>query len=371
MRGQRRQCKVFFEEEGPAGGIKVIALKNAAVWSFQQSRELYLLIIMYLAVSWTIAIPYGIDMQFRLYHRIWWIVNFLLFFPLFIALTLWMLAKTRPARPFHFLVDAYVNDWKLGPRLLLALPPFLILPPMFSAVTSIKHSIKLFNPALSDHAIIKLDYALHGGHPWELLQPIIGFTIVTQVLDLLYSFWFLVMYAVLTWVTLWLKRIDLRNQYLLSFALCWIVLGSFFAVLGASVGPCYFAIFHPGEPDPFSDLMVYLRSTENLNAIQIQSLLLQNYSEHSPGLGRGISAMPSLHVAIAMLQAILGWKVGRWAGILATFYLLAILLGSVHLGWHYAVDGYASMIVVPALWVVAGRIVRSSPESEPALQPAE
>jgi len=345
--------------------------KSGAVWSLQQNIELCALIAAYLAISWTIASVYGIDMQFRLYHRPWWAANVLVYPPLLVAISLWMLAKARPMRPFRFLVYAYVNEWKLGRRLLLASPALLIFPPMFSAFTSIKHSIRSFNSTLIDRELIDLDYTLHGGHPWELLQPILGFPIVTETLDFLYISWFLVIFAVLSWVTFWHDEPELRKQYLISFALCWIVLGSFFAVFGASVGPCYFDIFHPGEPNPFSDLMVYLHSLENLRATEAQSVLLRHYADYSPGVGIGISAMPSVHIAIAMLQTILGWKVGRTAGILATLFLIAILLGSIHLGWHYAVDGYASMIAVPFLWVLAGWIVRSTPKSEVALQPAE
>ena len=48
----------------------------------------------------------------------------------------------------------------------------------------------------------------------------------------------------------------------------------------------------------------------------------------------------------------------RWPGRLFALYGLIILLGSVHLGWHYAVDGYVSILAVPMLWWLSGVLVR-------------
>jgi hypothetical protein len=35
-------------------------------------------------------------------------------------------------------------------------------------------------------------------------------------------------------------------------------------------------------------------------------------------------------------------------------FLLGILVGSVHLGWHYALDGYVAAAAVVALWAASG-----------------
>jgi hypothetical protein len=45
-------------------------------------------------------------------------------------------------------------------------------------------------------------------------------------------------------------------------------------------------------------------------------------------------------------------------GIVFTVFALVILIGSVHLAWHYAVDGYAAVIAVGCLWVVVGAVLR-------------
>jgi hypothetical protein len=40
------------------------------------------------------------------------------------------------------------------------------------------------------------------------------------------------------------------------------------------------------------------------------------------------------------------------------------LIGSVALGWHYAIDGYAAILITCALWAIVGwalRVRRDSP----------
>jgi membrane protein implicated in regulation of membrane protease activity len=66
-----------------------------------------------------------------------------------------------------------------------------------------------------------------------------------------------------------------------------------------------------------------------------------------------------MHVAIAMLNALFIREIlGRLAAFLAWSYLAFILFGSVYLGWHYAVDGYASIVLVAIIYWAGRRISR-------------
>jgi hypothetical protein len=38
-------------------------------------------------------------------------------------------------------------------------------------------------------------------------------------------------------------------------------------------------------------------------------------------------------------------------------FAAAIMIGSVHLGWHYAIDGYVGGLVATALWYATGRAI--------------
>jgi hypothetical protein len=63
-----------------------------------------------------------------------------------------------------------------------------------------------------------------------------------------------------------------------------------------------------------------------------------------------------MHVAIPVLLAGTGWRIHRVAGWALTVFAVLILLGSVHLAWHYAVDGYVSIVAVPLLWWLVDRM---------------
>jgi hypothetical protein len=48
--------------------------------------------------------------------------------------------------------------------------------------------------------------------------------------------------------------------------------------------------------------------------------------------------------------------VSRPLGAVFAFYAALIWIGSVHLGWHYGLDGLVAAGVTYGIWVVCGRI---------------
>jgi hypothetical protein len=104
-------------------------------------------------------------------------------------------------------------------------------------------------------------------------------------------------------------------------------------------------------------------SVTPLRALRVQEWLWNGYL----GLGhfQGISAMPSMHVALPVLFALVSFKANRWLGWLFVAYTVVILVGSVHLGWHYAIDGYVSVAAVMGIWGAVGWFVRRHPPAKP------
>jgi hypothetical protein len=240
---------------------------------------------------------------------------------------------------------------------LLATGAILIL---LRTYASWKPLITTVAPFHLDPALMRLDQAIHlGHHPWRLLQPVFGHPAVTLPLDLLYAFWHPVNCAFVIWLA-WSGRRFLRARALMTYALAWILLGTVGATFLSSAGPCYYALVVPGD-DPYGPLLGYLHglhASHGVIAVTIQENLWAYYSGGSVLPVNGISAMPSVHVAAAVLFALVGWQVGRAIGIAFTIYALVILTGSVHLGWHYAVDGYVSAAAVLLLWVASGPLLR-------------
>jgi membrane-associated phospholipid phosphatase len=102
--------------------------------------------------------------------------------------------------------------------------------------------------------------------------------------------------------------------------------------------------------------------------VHVGSLSLwEAYRQHQVAIGDGISAFPSLHVAITVLAAIAAWRVSRWLGIAAACYALLIWFGSIMLGWHYALDGEAAVLGTFVIWLGAGRLARRAYPPSPRL----
>lgn len=109
--------------------------------------------------------------------------------------------------------------------------------------------------------------------------------------------------------------------------------------------------------------MHYLRDADKVipvMALQVQDTLWQDYAQHSGTNALSISAMPSMHVASSVLLALLGWRLNRAAGIALTAFAVLIQVGSVHLGWHYAIDGYAGALGAWLIWTLCGKLVQRS-----------
>lgn len=217
-------------------------------------------------------------------------------------------------------------------------------------LTSVFWQWKTRLPAFSwDQTLSDLDRALHFGWlPWQWLQPALGYWPITFLLSMNYSIWFMVMWTF--WMAVTFSRRPQRTQFLVTFALLWIILGSFMATAFASAGPCFFGNLGLGD-NPYAGLMFYLKAADHnapIFALDVQDLLWLGYA--GSGTEMGISAMPSLHNATALLMVLASRSfhpVIQWA---LKVHFVLIFLGSIHLGWHYAVDAYVSYATTLMIW---------------------
>jgi hypothetical protein len=222
------------------------------------------------------------------------------------------------------------------------------------------HTFKISIPTLHsfswDESLMKLDFAIHlGNHPWSMIHPFLGYPEITRVITYCYHHvWEGVLITMVFWMA-WSPRRHLRKQFFLSFLLTWITLGTVLATVLSSAGPCYFDKIS-GLKNPYGPLMDYLNSMPDLLSVHAQKMLWEIHAQKVPMFYTGISAMPSMHVAATVLCAMVGWQLNRAVGLILALFAAIIQLGSVHLGWHYAVDGYLSALFTFLIWKWMGRV---------------
>jgi hypothetical protein len=155
-------------------------------------------------------------------------------------------------------------------------------------------------------------------------------------------------------------RSALRRQFLTASLLVWFIVGTVAAFLFSSAGPAYYDRVVAG-PDPYFPLFHLLAAVDHARPLLAsggQHALWRAYTTGSNEFGFGISAMPSVHVATAVLLACFGFSLSAWVGVALGLGAVLTFLSSVALGWHYAVDGYVAAVLAIGLWFFAGRLER-------------
>lgn len=213
-----------------------------------------------------------------------------------------------------------------------------------------KAALPVLHPFAFDVTLARLDHALHGRSPWRYLawftrpEPL-------RLIDAFYTSWYVSFFVVVVaWG--WASPSPRRRRFLTAMMLTWVV-GSLAAILVSAAGPIYYTRV-TGLRDHYVELLGRLRVVP-LEASRLQALLWETYVHPNPSFAKGIAAFPSLHVAMPALYAVSTpprWRVVRGLWILMT---LITLVGSIVLAWHYAVDGYAGILLALGCWWIAGR----------------
>lgn len=243
------------------------------------------------------------------------------------------------------------QDWLLRGFLLA-----VIHIPVGQAFSALKSSIPFIDPFSWDKSFADLDRSLLGTDAWLITHRLIG-EAGTVAIDRTYVLWGTYLILLAGWISFTRDR-DLQIKAALAFNLTWFLLGIVLATLLASAGPCFFDKIHGGTR--FAGLMTTLESVDDrhgLWAFKAMGYLTENAGTGK--LGAGISAMPSLHVAMATLGVILAFaaRARTWIKMLAVTFAGIIVLGSVHLGWHYLIDGLVSIPVTILVWLASHQIV--------------
>jgi hypothetical protein len=272
----------------------------------------------------------------------------------------WLAVVARSRTPARDMLD-WGRGFVTGPGLAANAASTILIFCLFAGGFSVlKGAIAVVSPFAWDATLAELDRALHFGRlPHEWLGPLTA-PLPLAVLNVFYNLWFFLLVVGWLGAAVAIRREALRHRYLMAFMLTWFVGGFLVACGFSSAGPCYYARI--GLGDLYAPLLAKLHAAEAVYAIwavDTQDMLWDGFTGERPG-SAGISAFPSMHVASATLFVLAARHLGRAVFVAAAGFWALILVGSVALAWHYAVDGYAATLIAVLVWRFAGRYGRAA-----------
>jgi hypothetical protein len=218
--------------------------------------------------------------------------------------------------------------------------------------------LKVFVPHLNgwitDPLLAVLDFRIHFGiNPNRFLIELFPSPALWHFLDVCYAQFLLTMGVAFAWFGSALSRRD-RVRFAAGFALLWIV-GAWLYVAAPSLGPCY---FFPEDYAAVRPEMPLQAQTQRLLLVQYDAVTKGSVALGTIGLNAafGIGAMPSLHVAGQAFVAFFARRRNPRLAFLFGLFSALTFAGSLISGWHYAVDGYAGILLAFAAWRLGERM---------------
>lgn len=208
-------------------------------------------------------------------------------------------------------------------------------------------------PFWLDVPLADWERAAFGGDPWRVLDRLLGWAAVP--VDRLYGLWLPVQSLVLFAVILQPPS-PAKSRALIAYSIGWFALGVVAATLLSSAGPIFFDRLLGGSQ--FAPLHETLRSRGAWMVLAESDAMWESLASGHAGFVAGISAVPSLHVAISLWIYLTARTLARRAAPFALAYVIFMWVGSVQLGWHYVTDGLAGVLGMLAVWSVARRLAR-------------
>ncbi|QUT04388.1 phosphatase PAP2 family protein [Sphingobium phenoxybenzoativorans] len=271
------------------------------------------------------------------------------------------------------MLAALQDRWR-SDRFVTLLWPVLLFAIVMSSFSAFKQRILPHAGFHFDPALAAIDRSIFGVDLGLWLHKIIGSPLLTYFLDGVYHAWFLPMSVGVGIVALCTDA-RTRMQYMTAFTMTWIGLGSILAYLLPAAGPCFYGVLvGPIGNGPFeavNDALVAdraARAADFLFTIEVRDMLLDRFNDPDLSIGGGISAIPSIHNAMAVLFALVGYRFNRVFGLCMSAFAALIWLGSVYLNWHYAIDGIVGAAGAIGLWYGAGFLTGPAHAKEPAAE---
>ena len=217
----------------------------------------------------------------------------------------------------------------------------------------LKYAIPNEVPFWLDGPLVRIE-GFGGTHPWQLLDRLLGWA--TAPIDRIYGLW-LPVQSIAVFSIIVAAPSPAKSRALIAYSLAWFVLGIAGATLFSSAGPIFFDRLYGGQQ--FAALTETLRLRGASIVLAESDAMWLSLTSGKPTIVAGISAVPSMHVAISLWILLAARAMAPRASGYAFAYFLFIWIASVQLGWHYALDGLAGALGMLAIWALAGVVDRA------------
>ncbi len=206
----------------------------------------------------------------------------------------------------------------------------------------LKVCVPLLRTTVLDPALWRIDRIVHlGFSPSIFAAELLQGTRVAHWLDIYYGAWVSTVLVSLAYIFL-SDDLAKRRNFAFACALLWLT-GAWLYFALPAVGPCF----------TVSEVFDQIRA-QMPKAMATQRALWENYGRMVAGRGGslrefnpyfGVAAMPSLHVGAHWLFTLWSRRYARRLVPIFAGATLLTFLGSIATGWHYALDGYAGMLL--------------------------
>ena len=305
------------------------------------------LVATYVAVSYAVSAAIGLPIHWPmayLYQQARWIF-LITYAPLMVGCLLAIAGQQRE-------VWQRCRRFVLSPTFFLEFAvAMVVVNATIMVFVNLKQFLPMLNPRLYDSQLWRLDSWLHFGFdPAVVATEAAAEHGLLPWFDRAYLLFYPAQVAVPLLFLVAKPLRPLRGRFFFAFCLLW-MLGGLVYALWPTLGPVYYR----------ASRFVWL--DEAPYAQYIQDTLMRDYvrfrvdpSFYTVKLYQGVAALPSLHVGVLALFAIATW---RWRLLSVVLWLLTAVtfVGSLALGWHYAVDGYAGLLLAALVWLVARHAV--------------
>ncbi|MDA5092544.1 phosphatase PAP2 family protein [Aliiroseovarius sp. KMU-50] len=268
--------------------------------------------------------------------------------------------------PLLLVATALYNRADIVNRLSKAIITVGLCAVFISMFTIMKATMPFLVPFWADPLFADLDRVLHlGRDPWVFTHAVSGWINPDWVAPIYYPIWSVPAIFLPVLMVLFDNDTQRIRRFTILYLFTWIGLGNVLAVAFMSAGPVYYDRLVGGSD--FEGMRAALHDV-GLMPNYLYALtenLWSYYINDVQRAGAGISAFPSVHIGAATMFGL--YLYDRHRGFLPISILIVALYQflSVYQGWHYAIDGYFSILAVVVVWIWLRR-----KEREDAISPA-